>query len=182
MTNNEKIDIKDFNLFPIEDKKYGEKFNEHLLEQYKLYVEMADKSSERRSNSNAFYLTVISALVTVIGILSQVNKPIENIYFWWVTLVSFFGIIFCLLWSSSIECYRQLSDAKFKVINEIEKRLPVAAFATEWDYLNRGTKKTKYPQLTLVERRIPFVFLILFLVLIVISLIIANFTLIAKVF
>ena len=176
MTNNETRDIKELKLFPIEEKTYGKRFNEHLLEQYKLYVEVADKNSDRRSTSNVFYLTLISALITIIGVLSQVDKPVGNIYFWWVAVASFSGIVFCLLWNTSIKCYRQLSEAKFKVINEIEKRLPVAVFAKEWDYLNQGTQKTKYPQLTLVERWIPLTFLVLFLSLLVISLVMANFS------
>ncbi len=176
MTNNEMTGIKETKLFPIEEKTYGEKFNDHLLEQYKLYVEMADNNSERRSKSNTFYLTLVSALITIIGVLSQVSKPIGNMYFWWVALVSISGIVFCLIWNNSIKCYRVLSEAKFKVIHEMEKRLPVAAFAKEWDYLNQGSQKTRYPQLTLVERWIPLTFLVLFLSLLVISLVVANFS------
>ncbi len=181
LTDCKKLQAPATKLFSTDEKTYGKEYREHLIEQYKVCVEMADKSFERRSNSNVFYLTIISALVTIIGVLSQIDKPVGNIYFWWAALVSFSGVVFCLLWKSSIECFRQLSEAKFKVINEIEKRLPAAAFATEWDYLNCGNKKTKYPQLTLVERRIPFLFLILFLALLTIFLISANFDLIAKV-
>lgn len=35
-------------------KSYGEKFHEHLLEQYKIYVEMMDRVSARRLQNNTF--------------------------------------------------------------------------------------------------------------------------------
>ena len=135
---------------------------------------MADKSSERRYLSNTFYLSLITALIAIIGILSQIEKPVSTLYFWWVALVSLAGIIFCMLWNTNINCYRQLSDAKFKVINELEEKLPVAAFATEWYCLKNGGKK-KYPELTLIERRIPLMFLALFVILLIISLATANY-------
>ena len=39
-------------------EKYGEKYKEHLLEQYKLYVEMADRISGRRQTANSFFLSI----------------------------------------------------------------------------------------------------------------------------
>ena len=147
MADNETNDTAENKLFSVDEKTYGDKFKAHLLEQYKLCVEMADKNSERRTASNTFYLTLTSALIAIIGVLSQVNPPVGNLYFWWVALVSLSGVVFCVLWHTSIRCYRTLSDAKFKIINEIEEKLPVAAFAKEWCYLNPAGKKTKYPQL-----------------------------------
>jgi len=178
--NNKSADRKEPKLFLVDEKTYGEDYKEHLLEQYKLCVGAADMISDRRSASNTFYLTLISALIALIGVLSQVNKPISALYFWWVALVSLSGIMFCLLWNTSIDCYRQINQAKYKVINEIEERLPAAAFAKEWSYLKAENKKAKYPELTLVERWIPVMFLVLFLILLIISLIMANYALIAK--
>jgi len=34
-----------------------------LMEQYKLYVEMMDKASERRNQANSFFLTMNTALI-----------------------------------------------------------------------------------------------------------------------
>ena len=49
--------------------EYGENYQDHLLEQYKLYVEMADRVSQRRDQSNRFYVTIISALVALLVVL-----------------------------------------------------------------------------------------------------------------
>src|SRR5262245_14802363 len=47
---------------------YGARFHDHLLEQYKLYVESAQKVSEKRITTGNYLLTVNSSLLTVFGI------------------------------------------------------------------------------------------------------------------
>ena len=39
---------------------------EHILEQYKLYVESAEKVSDRRNNVNTFYLTLATSIAAAI--------------------------------------------------------------------------------------------------------------------
>jgi hypothetical protein len=58
-----------------------------------------------------------------------------------------------------------LNTAKFKIINAIEKKLPIAPFDVEWMLLNPKGKPHKYPQLTRIERWIPWIFIGLYLVL-----------------
>ena len=58
-------------------EEYGEKYHEHLLEQYKLYVEMADRVSERRQTANNYLLTVNSILVSLFGVLSGFSTLAE---------------------------------------------------------------------------------------------------------
>ena len=50
-------------------EEYGEKFHEHLLEQYKLYVEMADRVGTRRAQTNRFYISLLSGLLAVLSIV-----------------------------------------------------------------------------------------------------------------
>jgi hypothetical protein len=50
-----------------------------LFEQYKLFVESAEKVSDRRQNSNNFYLTLNSVLVSFTGYLSTVPFSIWHI-------------------------------------------------------------------------------------------------------
>jgi hypothetical protein len=48
---------------------YGEeRYQNHLLEQYKLNVQMANKISERRQSANSFFLTVNTALIAFLGL------------------------------------------------------------------------------------------------------------------
>src|SRR5262245_9792406 len=49
------------------DKYPDGAFQNHLLEQYKLYVEMADRISQRRGTANTFFLTVNTAIIGALG-------------------------------------------------------------------------------------------------------------------
>src|SRR4051794_16616642 len=46
----------------------AEKYQAAILDQYKIYVEMADRVSQRRGLTNTFFLTLNSAVFTVIGV------------------------------------------------------------------------------------------------------------------
>lgn len=64
---------------------------ELILEQYKLYVEMADKVSERRFNVNTFFLTANSTILTVITI-----KGFDVVKFSWI--ITAVGIVLSYTW------------------------------------------------------------------------------------
>ena len=60
------------NLFKLSPTEYGEAYQAHLLEQYKLFVESADRISQLRQQANRFFLTINTALLAVLGgILSR---------------------------------------------------------------------------------------------------------------
>jgi len=160
-------------MFVVDEKTYGKNYQEHIMKQYKLCVEMADRISSRRCTANSFFLSLNSLLLAAIGILSRLGSDLSTFDFWWIVIVSFAGFVFCWCWSTIIRCYRELNSAKFKVVNTIEKRLPVAAFEAEWKLLNPETGATKYPQLTRVERWVPIVLATLYVVLMAIAIMLA---------
>ncbi len=57
----------DEKLFKVSVDRYGDNYQAHYLEIYKLYVEMADRISSRRHNTNSFFLTINSAVIAVLG-------------------------------------------------------------------------------------------------------------------
>ena len=134
--------------------KYGEKFNEHLLEQYKLYVEMADRISERRMQTNKFYISLLSGVLALFSILVSMSKFNQTVIF---IIVSLLGIALCILWHINIRSYRQLNSGKFKVIHEMEQYLPFPCYDKEWELLGEGKEKSKYLQLTRVEKYVPLI-------------------------
>lgn len=154
--------------FVIVEETYGGKYKDHIVEQYKLCVEMADRVSSRRSTTNDFFLTLNSILITAIGVLSRVGVGDTIFNVGWMIVASIAGILFCWCWVATINGYRALNSAKFKVINSIEKRLPIAAFEAEWKWLlNPEGKTAKYTELTNAERWIPRIFMFLYIALIV---------------
>jgi len=60
-----------------------------------------------------------------------------------------------------------LNSGKFKVIHEIEKRLPLSPYDAEWEAIGRGKDSKLYLPFTRVETTVPWVFLVLHLLVIV---------------
>ncbi len=137
----------------------------NLLEQYKTYVESADKISDRRINVNAFFITLNSALITVITIFfSNVNL------LFFLTLL---GTIFSILWFLNLKNYKQINSCKFHIIQEVEKYLPINLYKMEWNILTKNKSKKKYVPVSNLEMFLPFIFIITY-VSIIIYLLISN--------
>lgn len=163
------VDIKN-DLFSMKEKEFGSDYKKALLDQYKLYVEMADRICSRRSSANTFFLTANTLLVTIIGISSELQKHLARLDLWWVALASIGGILLSVSWFKMIQSYCQLSKGKYLIVNIIEEKLPLAAFKAEWLYLKPEENQPRYTQLTTVERVVPIIFAGLYSVLIVVAL------------
>ena len=50
--------------------QFSDRYDEIVLEQYSLYVEMADRISARRHSANSYFLAVNSLLVALSGYLA----------------------------------------------------------------------------------------------------------------
>ncbi len=150
------------------EEKYGSKFRDHFLEQYKLYVEMADRITMRRGQANMFYLSLVSALLALLSILVGANifAGFLSIAF---ILVATLGIALSALWYVTIGSYRQLNRGKFKIIHEMEEALPFAGYTKEWSVLGTEKGGKKYRRLTGVEQLVPLVMAGLFVVLLAFS-------------
>jgi len=156
-------------LLSVKEEDYGENYKQHLLELYKMYVEMADNVSARRSKCNTFFLSVNTLLVTAIGILSELGSCFETLNVYWVLITSFSGILFCWTWLSTISSYRQLNSGKFKVIHLIEEKLPLAMYKAEWAYFKPKKGVGRYKQLTVVELWVPKIFAGVYFVLMIMT-------------
>jgi hypothetical protein len=142
----------------LEDEwKYSDKdkYKSHLLEQYKLYLEMADRISSRRQAANSYFLSVNTALLGFVGYLTT-KEPVE--YLW---LLGIAGLALSYSWQRLILSYQNLNTAKFNVVHHIEKRLPISPYNAEWDALGRGKNEKLYKPFTDVERNVPWVFVLL---------------------
>jgi hypothetical protein len=139
-----------------------ELFQIHLMEQYKLYVEMADKISERRNLTNGFFLTLNTLFITILGFLfEKVNQLTSNFGGY---LYIFIGLLLCLMWWLILKSYRDINSAKFKVIGQLEEKLPSSPYwLAEWEELGQGRKLRKYFPLSHLEKFVPLIFSILYL-------------------
>src|SRR5215204_6700147 len=106
---------------------YGAEYQNHLLEQYKLYVQMADKISERRQSANSFFLTVNTALITFVGLVASPDEGgetgiVASPPLPWVLVVAAAGVVLCYSWYRLVRSYRDLDSGKFMVVPAIESR------------------------------------------------------------
>jgi len=122
-----------------------------IFEQYKMYVELADRVSQRRINVNSFFITANATLLTI---ASGFKGEFGN----YMYLIAVTGIAISLFWLFSIRSYKQLNSGKFKVIHEIETYLPMDVFTYEWKLLDKGKSFKKYWKLSHVEMAIPLIF------------------------
>lgn len=159
-----KPSIYDYNLT---DKEYygkskksyeKDKYQDHLIDQYRILTDKADRISDKRAVTNGFFLT----LNTIIGTASIVLIDIiSNSLF--IIPLSVIGILFSLLWFGMIRNYKKLNTAKFNVINKIEEKLPIKGFYAEWEILK---KKMKYKGISEFEKWIPWFIILMYCVLI----------------
>lgn len=140
-------------------------YQNHVFEQYKLYIEMADRISARRQTASSFFLSINTAMIGFLSYL-HVGKKLEGVdsLFW---LIAISGIAICYLWYRIIRSYRDLNTAKFKVVHEIEQLLPLSPYDAEWEAVGRGKRPDLYLPFTHIETAIPWVFLLLHFVVLV---------------
>jgi hypothetical protein len=155
----------------MDKQNYGEKFQDHLLEQYKLYVEMIDRTSSRRNQMNGFYTSLLSGLLALIAIAT--NKEIAKFQTKFQAVafvaVAILGVLLCIIWYLNIQSYKQLNSGKFKVINELEQQLPFACYKAEWEFLKKDKRYKGYLTQTDVEKIVPFILTIPYVSLLVYS-------------
>lgn len=139
--------------------------NDILLEQYKLYVEMADRISSRRDTANNYFLGIN-------GLLIASGAPLLTKYLEvtsdWFALFPF--LIICLLlffWWKLINSYKQLNSAKFRIIGLLEEKLPAKIYGeAEWKtLLEEGKNRKTYWPLTHLESKVPGIFFLGYLLL-----------------
>lgn len=143
-----------------------------LLEQYKLFVGMADQVSERRLKTNQFYVGVISGLLAVLAFVYKKDNfnNLQSYHEAIVIAVTVLGLSLNCLWFINIRSFRKLNSGKFEVIHQMESLLPFQPFDLEWEIIKKGERQNRYFQLSRLEQFLPLILSIPFLVLILLIL------------
>lgn len=126
-----------------------------ILAEWQTCVEMANSVSQRRDSMNNIFVTLNLAVITAVSFT-------WNIKFLFILLA---GALICVIWIFSIRNYKMLNQEKFKVINKIEKELPVMPFNEEWSLLKMNKK---YMDGTMIETFIPIIFIGLYIIAIIV--------------
>lgn len=136
-----------------------------LFQQYRMFVESAEKISERRNHLNTFFIALHSLLVSGLSLF-------KSEIFAYIIPICAFGCVLSFLWWYMLCNYRALNKAKFSIIQEIEKKLPLNLYRTEWSLYK--TKKhhlnpTRYLSFSRLEMVLPWLLIIVYLCLIFIT-------------
>lgn len=138
---------------------------EELFQQYRLFVESADKISERRNHLNTFFIALHSLLVSGLSLF-------KTVIFAYIIPICIFGCILAFLWWYMLCNYRSLNKAKFRIIQEIEKHLPLNLYCTEWElYKTRKHRfnPTRYLSFSRLEMILPWLLILVYICLIIIT-------------
>jgi len=141
----------------VEAGEYGPSYRDHVLDIYRVYLEMADRVSLRREKANSFFLAVNTALIALLakdafgGNMAKFRAL--------TLLVPVAAGVLCYLWYRIIRSYRDLNSAKFKVIHAIERQLPLRPYDAEWESVERGKNPKLYLPFTHVEGVVPWLFM-----------------------
>lgn len=154
-----------FNIFSDEyEKMSDEEKMEHsqdYMEQYKLFQKSSEDLVARRQSVNSFYISVNSAIVALTGIvIGIIDMPAKLIVIFFMCLS---GAVLDISWLHALDAYGTLNAAKMKVISLIEQNLPVSLYDVEWKVMGDKLNNKKYVSFTTNEKRIPKIFLLIYL-------------------
>ena len=126
-----------------------------ILAEWQTCVEMANSVSQRRDSMNNIFVTLNLAVITAVSFTWNFKS----------LFILLAGALICVIWIFSIRNYKMLNQEKFKVINKIEKELPVMPFNEEWSLLKMNKK---YMDGTMIETFIPIIFIGLYIIAIIV--------------
>ncbi|WP_447886365.1 RipA family octameric membrane protein [Serratia fonticola] len=134
-----------------------------VIDIYKLCVEMADKTSERRLKSNTFIITINTGLISLNSYLSLSGNDQQL----WHVALCFVCIIINIYWIFLISTYKKINEAKYAIINKIESdhNLPEKPFTSEYQYLSAQ----KYYHLSTIEKLIPSTLIFMNIIIMILS-------------
>ena len=107
------------------------------LEQYKIFIESAEKNSDRRITQNNIYLTINLAFISYICT--------QNLDFRHNLVVLIVGLIICTIWFFTISNYTKRNKVKFDIINESEYG---KLYKEEWKRISILTPLTVYEKIS----------------------------------
>lgn len=135
-----------------------------LLEQYKFYAGTSNDVSNRRLRTNRFYVSLLSGILVVLPFVLDLDN-LTPIRLAGMVLIGFVGVLLCVLWYYNIKSYKQLNEGKYEIIHEMEENLPYPCYTKEWEILGEGRDKEKYITHWSVERWVPRMLAIPYLIL-----------------
>ena len=123
---------------------------------YKAYLDDLGRLGGRHETLRAFYLTLVSALATLLGLTSSTG-PLSGVRDDVQLSVAAVGLLIAVLWSAHMRSFGIYFRAKRTVLSELEDGWSIAPFTKE----TAQTPKRFY-RVTYVDQLIAIAFMIFF--------------------
>lgn len=98
------------------------------MEQYKTYLDTIDHFAEKRLHLHEFFMGINSFLATLFGYMVTSEKYTLLL----LLLLALVGFSFSRVWYLLVTNFTTVNSAKWKVIYDMEKKLPYQPFQSEW--------------------------------------------------
>ncbi len=132
-----------------------------LMEQYKLFLDVANENRRRRATANSFFLTINTAIFALIGTFWE-QRPTGTP--WALALPLIVVLVECGAWALLITAYRTRGEAGWRTLQEIEQRLPAAMITAGLATVASRPNRLRRRGLTDFELVIPVLFAGLYVV------------------
>lgn len=141
---------------------------ELILEQYKIYTEQKEKFVERSFMTNKFYLFLVLVLILMVFITNGLVYGRISA----TMCYSIAGMAICALWWINIDSYNFLLKIKFrKVIEELEKKLPINPYTLEFEAIKEYRKNKRMFLFSDIQKLLAILSFLLFFILLLMDLI-----------
>lgn len=138
---------------------------ELIFQQYKLYSEQKEQFITRSFAINRFYLGV-SILLLALTALTRGLPLMFDISL--AAVLAVVGMCTSILWWMNMDSYNMLIKIKFsKVLEEIEKQLPVQPYGDEFKAIQSFREDKKMFLFSDIQKTFAFIILIVFFVVLV---------------
>lgn len=124
------------------------------IEVYKIFVSTITANESRRQRALTVYLGMTAAVATVTSSINDIELIVPAIVVWVISAI----------WWLSVKYFRNLAQAKFKVIAELEKDFPIAPFKIEWEKFKRRRNLISLTHLEMVVPTLVFILATIYII------------------
>ncbi len=153
--------IYDPMLYSVEKDVYGDRYKEHVMEQYKIYIESINYTSSLKHKANSYFLTIHTLLLAMTGM------SFTNVYFSapeaWNIIAPLIGLLLSVAWWQMTRAYKKINQIKFRILHHLEKQLPFALYTAEYKIVKGEDVHMRKYHLHNMEPIVPVVFMLLYI-------------------
>jgi hypothetical protein len=134
----------------------------YSFDEYKLYYESTEKVTDRRLAANNWNYGLCTAVIIAIAGLANWSPSQPGfglVIFAVILMLAGMGMLLCTLWIGQIRDFKELNDAKFKVLNAMaplvqfgagDARTSATPFEREWKIMDEKKATRKVSSMRIV--------------------------------